>query len=178
LVAACIGLAACASAPKHEKPVDVVNEPPPPRPSSQVLFYPTQGQTPDQQSRDRYECYTWAAKQTGFDPSQAQLAPHQRIEVVPAQKPGSDTATGAITGALLGAAVAGPYDAAAGAFVGAMAGAMMGAASDSSRQHEAARLQRHYDVQDAQHQANLEAQASNYRRAMTACLEGRGYTVK
>jgi hypothetical protein len=30
---------------------------------------PKNGQTPDQQSKDRYECHSWAAAQTGFDPT-------------------------------------------------------------------------------------------------------------
>jgi hypothetical protein len=41
-------------------------------PASTDLFaYPTNGQTAEQQSKDRYECHRWAADQTGFDPTQA-----------------------------------------------------------------------------------------------------------
>jgi hypothetical protein len=29
---------------------------------------PRNGQTPDQQARDRYECYRFAVAQSGFDP--------------------------------------------------------------------------------------------------------------
>jgi hypothetical protein len=147
-------------------------------PSTQVFFYPAAGQSAEQQNRDRYECYGWAVQQTGFDPSQAQLAPHQRIEVVPEPAPGQDTAAGAITGAILGAAVSRPRDAGAGALVGAVAGAMLGAASDSARAQQAERAQRRYDARDAQQMAALDAQAAAYRRAMTACLEGRGYRVQ
>jgi hypothetical protein len=44
---------------------------PPPGPPSadNVFIYPKNGQSPDQQGRDRYECHLWAANQTGFDPS-------------------------------------------------------------------------------------------------------------
>ncbi len=154
---------------RHEYQREAISDPPP-RPVTQVLFYPAQGQTPEQQNRDRYECYSWAVAQTGFDPSQPALAPQQRIEVVPSQREGHDTAVGAVAGAILGAAVSRPRQAAGGAILGAVAGAMVGAASDSARQEETDRVQRRYDVRDAQ--------ASNYRRAMTACLEGRGYTVK
>jgi Protein of unknown function (DUF1269) len=174
----CLGLTACAAPPKHEQRREVVNEPPPPPPPTHILFYPTNGQTPEQQNRDRYECYQWAMQQTGFDPSQAQLAPHQRIEVVPAAPAGHDTATGAIAGAIIGSILAGPHNAAGGAMVGAAAGAIAGASSDAARQSETARLQRHYDAREAQHLANVEEQANNYRRAMSACLEGRGYQVK
>jgi hypothetical protein len=30
-------------------------------------IYPNQGQSAEQQSRDRYECHTWAAQRTGVD---------------------------------------------------------------------------------------------------------------
>ena len=32
-------------------------------------YYPSKGQTPEQQGRDAYECNQWAVSQTGFDPS-------------------------------------------------------------------------------------------------------------
>ena len=39
-------------------------------PSADSMFiYPKNGQGPEQQSRDRYECHRWAADQTGFDPT-------------------------------------------------------------------------------------------------------------
>lgn len=34
-----------------------------------VFVYPNHGQSTEQTSKDRYECYLWAVKQTGFDPS-------------------------------------------------------------------------------------------------------------
>jgi len=172
-----MGLTACAAPRERAYRHEVVTEPPP-APSTQIIFYPANGQTPEQQNRDRYECYQWSVQQTGFDPSQPQLAPHQRVEVVPAEPPGHDTAVGAVTGAVLGAAVSRPRQAVGGAIVGAVAGAMLGASSDQAREREAARMQRRYDARYAQHWSNAEAQASDYRRAMTACLEGRAYTVK
>lgn len=36
-----------------------------------VYVYPREGQSPEQQDRDRYECHRWAVDQTGFDPSAA-----------------------------------------------------------------------------------------------------------
>jgi hypothetical protein len=153
-------------------------QPSPPPPPTQVYFYPTAGQTPEQQDRDRYECYRWAVQQTGFDPSAATIAPHQRIEVVPSPPSGHDTAVGAATGAILGAVVAGPRDSAGGAVVGAIAGAAIGAASDAEREERARQIQRQYEQRDAQNYVRLERQAQDYRRAMSACLEGRGYTVQ
>jgi hypothetical protein len=34
-----------------------------------LSVYPSDGQSPEQQSSDRYDCYRWAADQTGFDPT-------------------------------------------------------------------------------------------------------------
>jgi hypothetical protein len=35
-----------------------------------LIVYPRNGQSPDQQARDRYECGHWAATQSGFNPAQ------------------------------------------------------------------------------------------------------------
>ena len=37
----------------------------------EVFLYPKNGQTPDQQARDRYECHLFAVAQTGFDPTRS-----------------------------------------------------------------------------------------------------------
>jgi hypothetical protein len=39
-------------------------------PQSDLFIYPKNGQNEDQQARDRYECHSWAAGQSGFDPTQ------------------------------------------------------------------------------------------------------------
>lgn len=36
----------------------------------QLFVYPKDGQSSEQQSIDRYECYRWAVDQSGFDPTQ------------------------------------------------------------------------------------------------------------
>ena len=151
-------------------------QPPPPPVTTQVYVYPTGGQSSERLSRDRYECYLWGVKQSGFDPSQTSLAPHQRVEVVPVRPAGSDTVAGAVTGAVIGAVVA--RDPGAGAVGGAILGGAAGAISDSQREARAKQIQSRYDQRDSVRMARLEEQASNYRRALTACLEGRGYTVK
>lgn len=174
IVATVLLLSACAppgyNVRKQTVPVQV--------PTTTVYFYPTKGQTEEQQDRDRYECYLWAVKQSGFDPGQAQLAPHQRIEVTPAAPPGADTAAGAFSGAIIGSMMAPRNDAGFGLVFGAITGAILGSASDQARQDQAARAQQYYDSKEAKNYARLEKQARDYRRAMTACLEGRGYTVR
>jgi hypothetical protein len=175
-------LASCADVPSRPaRPVRTAAPPPEPVPppvSTQVYIYPTSGQSADQQGRDRYECYLWSVKQTGFDPSQARLAPHQRVEVVPARPEGSDTIAGAATGAILGAVIANPHNAGAGAIGGAIVGGALGAASDANRTAQAKQIEDRYNRRNNAQSGQVEEQASNYRRAMTACLEGRGYTVK
>jgi len=170
---ATLALVACTSPPPT--PTEPAHAVPPP--STQIYFYPGKGQSAAQQDRDRFECYLWAKQQTGYDPSAAQLAPHQRVRVIPTTPPGRDTAAGAVTGAVIGAVVSPPGSSAEGAVVGAVAGAMVGAAVDTARQERVERVQQRYDRQQAQRIARIEQQASGYRRAMAACLEGRGYTV-
>jgi hypothetical protein len=158
-------LAAC-EAPPPRRTV-VAAEPVP----SRIMVYPAQGQTPEQLERDRYECHVWAVQQTGFDPSRPGLPPGERVVVEPANPPGSGTAVGAIAGAILGAALAGPRDAGFGAVFGGVTGAAIGSASDANAQAQANAAQARAD----QNYARGEAAASNYRRAISACLDARGY---
>jgi hypothetical protein len=149
-----------------------------PLPSTQVFFYPMQGQTTEQQSRDHYDCYNWAITQTGFDPGQSAIPTDQRVRVVPMPPPGHDTAALAVAGAVLGALIVGRRNAAGGALIGATGGAIAGAASDSARQEYARQLEEAYSTRDRSHDARLDERAVGFRRAMAACLEGRGYSVK
>ncbi len=169
-------LASCAPPPPYEE-VQLL-ESPEPLVSTQIYFYPKLGQSVARQDRDRYECYLWAVEQSGFDPSATPLAPHQRIVVRPAQPEGQNTVVGAVTGAIIGAAIGSPHDTGKGAVIGSMAGALIGATSDAAQQQEAAAATRHYDRISAQRSAAVERKAQDYRRAMKACLEGRGYSVR
>lgn len=146
--------------------------------TAQVYVYPARNQSAGQLDRDRYECYLWAVRQSGFDPSQPSLAPHQRVAVVPAPPAGADTVAGVITGAVIGAAVSDSGHAGTGAAVGAVIGGALGSASDAARAQDAQRVQRRFDQLEEERLARIEQQSSDYRRALTACLEGRGYTVK
>ncbi|MGH8264280.1 MAG: glycine zipper 2TM domain-containing protein [Steroidobacterales bacterium] len=147
-------------------------------PAAPVYVYPAQGQNPERTDRDRYECHNWAVKQSGFDPSQPHLAPHQRVRVVTGPPPGTSTMTGAFAGAIVGAAVSRPRNAGAGAAVGALTGALLGHSVDRSREQQAARIQQMRDRRADNANARLDQESNDYRRAISACLEGRGYTVK
>jgi hypothetical protein len=39
-------------------------------PSDDVFIYPKNGQSEEQQAKDKYECHKWASSQSGFDPTQ------------------------------------------------------------------------------------------------------------
>ena len=138
-----------------------------------VYVYPARGQSNSQLDRDRYECNAWAVKQTGYDPSEYH-ADAERVNVTVEPPIGTGTAAGALTGAVLGAAVSHPHQEAGGAILGGIAGAMIGASADASRQEEASKIQEAYDRRSE----DKLRQAASYRRAISACLESRGYTVK
>ena len=148
--------------------------------SADIFVYAAHGQTEKQLDRDRYECHNWAVAQTHYNPSDPHLAPHQQIQVVAVADPPPphDTVVGAMAGAMIGAAIGSPHDAAQGAVVGAIAGGAMGAASDSARQRQAQHATGQTSTAAQAERARLELQASDYKRAISACLEGRGYTVK
>jgi len=135
-----------------------------------MYVYPANGQTDDQLQRDRYECHTWSVQQSGFDPSK----PGQGYStVVVAPPPGTGTATGALGGAILGSILAGPRDSGFGFLFGAATGAIVGSAVDANNQAQVAQAQHQAYEQAASERAQVQA----YRRAVTTCLQGRGYTV-
>lgn len=170
-----ISLTACYPAAYQET---AATSPPEKPPLTQIFFYPKHGQTKEQQSRDHYECYNWAMDQTSFDPSQSQIPPRRRVKVVPMPPPGHDTIAMAIAGAVLGALIAGPRHAGAGALIGAGSGAIAGAISDATRQQYAEQMEEAYANRDQALDPAYEGKARDFRRAMSACLEGRGYSVQ
>jgi hypothetical protein len=169
----------------HASPYRQVSSPMPPdagisqrAPLTQVYFYPKAGQTQEQQSRDHFECYNWAVKQTGFDPGRSMIPIEQRVQVIPLPPPGFETARLAIAGAVLGALIGGPRHAGQGALIGAAGGAIAGAMSDAARQESARQMEEAYSRQDLARGAQLVDKEIAFRRAMSACLEGRGYSVQ
>lgn len=152
--------------------------PPPPAPNTQVYAYPTQGQSAEQTDRDRYDCHEWAVKQSNFDPSAPGTPPHDRVVVASGPPPGTNTAIGAVAGAVLGAVIAGPRDSGFGAIAGGITGAAIGSAGDAANAESRNQQIQAARAQDARQAASIDQKASNYRRAISACLEGRGYSVK
>ena len=140
-----------------------------------LVVYPAKGQTQEQMEKDKYDCYQWAKQQTGFDPMNFQ--PRAQAAPVQSQGPKGERIRGAARGATVGAVVGeiANDDAGKGAAAGAAGGAMVGGmrARQSRRQETAAQQQQ------TQQQASADAQKrGDYDRAFSACLEGKGYTVK
>ena len=134
--------------------------------SNSLSVYPSNGQNPEQQAKDKYECSQWATGQSGFNPGMP--APTTSTTV---QQPRGKMVRGAARGAAMGAvggAIAGDTG------TGAAAGAAMGATAGGIRRRQAKR-------QERQQQANAQAATSSaqdaYNRALATCLQGRGYTV-
>jgi hypothetical protein len=138
-----------------------------------LYVYPRQGQSQQQMEKDKFDCYQWAKQQTGFDPMQQAQA---TAPPPPKEAPQGGVVRGGARGAALGAvggAIAG--DAGKGAAIGAATGALFG----GMRRREQASREQYQQQQWAQQQANNYAQKrSEYTRAYSACLDGKGYTVK
>lgn len=153
----------------------VVEEGAPVTLQTQVYAYPLEGQSQQQLDRDRYECSLWAVEQSGFDPSMPGLAPHQQVTVIQGTGVADHTVTGAMTGAMIGAISGGRRGGLERTIIGALFGAFIGAAADA---HEQDQVEAYYHREQARGTAALEHEADDYRRALQACLSGRGYSVE
>ena len=150
-----------------------------------IYVYPAKEQTDEQLAEDRYACHQWAVEESGFDPSQFDdIEPLRTVKVpVPKNKADGATEKGAVTGAVAGGIIGShDGDVGKGAVIGAILGSMVGSTVEQQGQQEArekaaADARREAD-EIAKNKAELALRKSNYRRALTACLEGRGYTVR
>lgn len=132
------------------------------------VIYPAQGQSYEQMEQDKFQCYGWAKNSSGFDPMQA-TSPSASYQQ--SNQEGSVIRGGA-RGAALGAAIGAiAGDAGKGAAIGAVSGGMMGGMRRRDTQQQQAQV-------DQQVQQQYNAARGSYDRAYSACLEGRGYTVK
>lgn len=113
-----------------------------------AYVYPQKGQTAEKQAQDSSACQTWAKQQTGFDPLTDS-----------AKGAGVGALVGAVGGAAAGAAIgAATGNAGTGAAVGAAAGGIGGAGVGGTY--------------------NYTKSKEGYDRAFSACMTGRGYTVR
>jgi hypothetical protein len=140
-----------------------------------LSVYPAKGQSKDQTVRDQLACTDWAKQQTGIDPmtvaantDSAAAAGKQAVDSAAGRAGVRGAARGAAAGAVVGA-IAG--DAGTGAAVGAVGGAAAGRNKKKTAEKQAAQ----------QGAAAAEAQATGslttFSKAMSSCLQGKGYTV-
>lgn len=120
-----------------------------------MYFYPKKGQSPQQEQRDKAQCYTWAVQQSGFDPANPRVAsgPPPAASV-----PQGGMFRGAAGGAAMGAAT------------GALFGGMR-------RRRWAEQQQYEQNAYLEKRQNALDQGRNNFNRAFAVCMTGRGYTV-
>jgi hypothetical protein len=131
--------------------------------------FPNNEQSQQQQKIDEFECYKWAMEQTGIDPLNL-----PKIEAEIQTGPTGGAIKGAARGAAAGAAIGAIAndDAGEGAAIGATVGALRGRRAGKQAQAQ----------QNQQAQANAAAVEEDikatFKKAFSACIEGKGYTVK
>ena len=131
--------------------------------------FPAKDQTPQQQQSDEFACYSWAKQDSGFDPIAAgSNAAASGYSAPPVGLGIGGAAVGAAGGVALGA-IAG--DAGKGAAIGATAGGIRGRMVQRRAQAQA---QQQAQAKSQTQKAGLE----NFKRAFSACMEGKGYSVK
>ncbi len=143
-----------------------------------VVIYPAQGQSQQQMEKDKFECYSWAKQQSGFDPMET-----PRATAPPPPQSGGSVAGGAVRGGIGGAALGagigaiagGGRGAGKGAAIGGLAGGTLGAARSSSQKRQEEQARQQWEQEQA---AQYMQKRDGYNRAYSACLEGKGYTVK
>jgi len=137
--------------------------------AQELYIYPAKGQSAEQQDKDKFECYNWAKNDTGFDPM---ALPTTSSAPPSGQKKSGGAAKGALGGAVLGGILG---DSGKSAKRGALAGGLIGGVRQSSQNTRTEQKRADWEQQESANYAN---NRNNYNRAYSACLEGRGYTVK
>jgi len=132
----------------------------------QVFIYPNEDQTQEQLDIDKAECEMWTFEQIGFPEGYVEDEDAGKGKVT------KNALIGTVAGAGIGAgagAVAGKpgKGAAAGAAAGLIGGLIIGSKKKKKAKEEA---KEEYEEANAQYN-------DNYKRAMTACMTARGYTV-
>jgi Glycine-zipper domain len=196
-------LAACNRKSETSPQTVSASEQPPATPSKPVpsfsaaqnvglYVFPGKNQTKDQQLIDESECYDLAQTQSGVNPGMSAPEGPSSADLQAAQAQGAASAPegrggrargaarGAAGGAVVGA-IAG--DAGKGAAIGATVGTVRGgrqqrqanaAAKEQAGNQAAAQVQQQYN----QEKAAYDQQIGEFKRAFSACLDARGYSVK
>lgn len=140
--------------------------------SLDLFVYPGEGQTIEQLAVDENECYQWAQQTSGVDPNNPMAG--VQTEQAQQQAQGGRAGRGALRGAAAGALIGEVTDNDRSEY--AAAGALIGA----SRGRRAAAQQSQQAQQQAQEQAQAQSaqRMESFKKAFSACMEGRSYTVR
>lgn len=134
-----------------------------------LYVFPSKQQDQAKQDADETACYKWAKEQTGVDPMNP-----TKVTAATVDKSADGTAIvgaagGAAAGAAIGAIAGNTGEGAAiGAVVGVLRGRRAKVMGDEKEQ------QQNNQAAAAQEKALMD----NYKKAFTACMEGKGYNVK
>ena len=144
-----------------------------PAQDSELIIYPNNNQSNEQMEKDKFQCYIWARDRTGFDPMQRATATTAAPQQGASQ---GGVVRGGARGALVGvAAGAIGGNTGRGAAIGASTGALVGGMRRRNQRKQQQQAQQDWANREV---ANYEARRNEYNRAYSACLEGRGYTVR
>lgn len=134
-----------------------------------LYVFPSKDQNKEQQDTDEIACYKWAKEQTGVDP----LNPPE-VQAAQVDRSADGTAVvGAAGGAAAGAAIGAiAGDAGKGAAIGAVVGGLRG------RRAKVVGDEMQQQQNNAAAAAATQEMMNNFKKAFSACLEGKGYTVK
>lgn len=130
-----------------------------------LYVYPEKQQTATQQLTDEQQCFNNAKAQTGFDPNATTTASDSAAKT----KKDHGAAKGALGGAALSSATGG--DAAAGARRGALIGGMRAKRKEQKSEAQAEKQSDAIKTQQEQKQ-------DDFKRAVSACLSARSYSVR
>lgn len=151
--------------------------------------FPAKNQTREQQQTDELACYNWAQQDTGFDPvaaltdAQSAKSSPPTTAAQPSGAPQGAGAKGAARGAAGGAAIGAiAGDPGKGAAIGAASGGLRGRMAQKKAQAEAQQRSQQQAQQQAQQQSQAKAktQASfdDFKKAYSACMDAKGYSLR
>ncbi len=134
-----------------------------------LYVFPANNQDAATQEADETACFTWAKNQSGYDP----INPTQVVGATVDRSADGRAIGGAARGAAGGAAIGAiAGDAGKGAAIGAVVGGVRG------RRSKVVGDERQQQANDQAAVAKEQELANDYNKAFSACMEGKGYTVK
>ena len=134
-----------------------------------LYIFPGENQDQAQQDTDELTCFNWAKQQTGYDPLNPTQVQAAQVDTSPDGAAIRGSARGAAGGAAIGA-IAG--DTGKGAAIGAVVGGIRG------RRAKRANDAQQQAANNAGADAYEQKLADDYKKAFSACMEAKGYTVK